>query len=248
MSSRPPEREKHDHQASTAGILSGEVTENEYDVSDVYFSVHHKKQRSAGPSPHACGSITAAGSTTTTASGSAPSTPATPGRSSRPGGRRGRTSRSPKRRSRPSNLAEAGAVAPTLTITVRSVAGEKFDRISNYQLGPIPPRLDGGDERLAENVARAGLARRRNSLLRRIPMPCACLESKTTVQRVADVLDAVMDIDPDHLELLVQQAHECDIKQIDDPPEPLPVSRQALRMFWHFRCNLESVEVTPAHG
>ena len=33
------------------------------------------------------------------------------------------------------------------TITVRSVAGEKFDRISDYELGPIPPRLDGRDER-----------------------------------------------------------------------------------------------------
>jgi len=71
-------------------------------------------------------------------------------------------------------------------------------------------------------------------------MPCACLEEKSTVDRVAHVLDAVMDIDVGQLELLVQQAHECDIKQISDPPEPFPVSRQALRMFWHFRCNLEA--------
>ena len=79
-------------------------------------------------------------------------------------------------------------------------------------------------------------------------MPSACLEKRTTADRVAHVLDAVMDIDVGQLELLVQQAHECDIKQTGDPPEPFGVSRQALRMFWHFRCNLESVEVTPAHG
>ena len=79
-------------------------------------------------------------------------------------------------------------------------------------------------------------------------MPCSCIENKTTVDRVAHVLDAMMDIDVGQLEQLVQEAHECDIKQISDPPEPLRVSRQALRMFWHFRCNLESVEVTPAHG
>ena len=79
-------------------------------------------------------------------------------------------------------------------------------------------------------------------------MPCACLEKKTTVDRVAHVLDAVMGIDVEDLEKILQQAHECDIKQISDPPEPFGVSRQALRMFWHFRCNLESVEVTPAHG
>jgi len=71
-------------------------------------------------------------------------------------------------------------------------------------------------------------------------MPCACLEERSTVDRVAHVLDAVMDIDVGQLELLVQQAHECDIKQISDPPEPFPVSRQALRMFWHFRCNLNA--------
>jgi len=81
-----------------------------------------------------------------------------------------------------------------------------------------------------------------------IPVPSACLEKRTTADRVAHVLDAVMDIDVGQLELLVQQAHECDIKQTGDPPEPFGVSRQALRMFWHFRCNLESVEVTPAHG
>jgi len=79
-------------------------------------------------------------------------------------------------------------------------------------------------------------------------MPCACPEKKTTADHVAHVLDAVMDIDVGQLELLVQQAHECDVKQINDPPEQFPVSRQALRMFWHFRCNLESVEVTPANG
>ena len=43
-------------------------------------------------------------------------------------------------------ICEAGGVAPTLAITVRSVAGEKYDRIVNHQLGPIPPRLDGSDE------------------------------------------------------------------------------------------------------
>ncbi len=79
-------------------------------------------------------------------------------------------------------------------------------------------------------------------------MPCVCPEKKNTVDRVVHALDAVMGIDVDDLERIVQQAHECDIKQIGDPPEPFPFSRQALRMFWHFRCNLESVEVEPSNG
>ncbi len=62
-----------------------------------------------------------------------------------------------------------------------------------------------------------------------------------TLERVAHVLDAVRAIEVERLEDLVQQAHECDIRQIDDPPEPFPIPRQALRMFWHFRCNLEAV-------
>lgn len=75
-----------------------------------------------------------------------------------------------------------------------------------------------------------------------------CHDNSSTVGDVAQLLDAVMRIGIDELERIVQQAHACDIQQIDDPPEPLPVTRQALRMFWHFRCNLESVEVAPTHG
>jgi hypothetical protein len=79
-------------------------------------------------------------------------------------------------------------------------------------------------------------------------MPCACLDNPNTVDRVTHLLDAVKRVRIEDVELLVQQAHECDIKQVTEPPEPLPVTRQALRMFWHFRCNLESVEVTPTRG
>jgi hypothetical protein len=69
-----------------------------------------------------------------------------------------------------------------------------------------------------------------------------------TLNRVAHVLDAVRAIEVEHLEDLVRQAHECDIRQIDDPPEPFPITRQALRMFWHFRCNLGSAEGMTPHG
>jgi len=49
----------------------------------------------------------------------------------------------------------AGGIAPTQAVTVRSVAGEKFDRIVDYKLGAIPPRLDGGDERNANDPPRS---------------------------------------------------------------------------------------------
>jgi len=42
-------------------------------------------------------------------------------------------------------LAAAGALAETLSITVERKAGEKYDRIIAHQLGPKPPRVDDPD-------------------------------------------------------------------------------------------------------
>ncbi|HON66470.1 MAG TPA: hypothetical protein PLS23_08230, partial [Phycisphaerae bacterium] len=43
-------------------------------------------------------------------------------------------------------LAEMGALAKTLAVTVRQVAGEKYDRIIRHALGPIPPRPEDPDQ------------------------------------------------------------------------------------------------------
>jgi hypothetical protein len=53
--------------------------------------------------------------------------------------------------------------------------------------------------------------------------------------------EASLGIPLEPLERLVQEAHESTPKQMHDPQERFPVTRQALRMFWHFRCNLEAV-------
>lgn len=39
----PPERKKHEAKATEAGILSGQVTDVEYDVHDISYSVHTKR-------------------------------------------------------------------------------------------------------------------------------------------------------------------------------------------------------------
>lgn len=39
----PPEREPHDAQASEAGVLSGEVTDIDYDVQDIIYRIHRKR-------------------------------------------------------------------------------------------------------------------------------------------------------------------------------------------------------------
>lgn len=63
------------------------------------------------------------------------------------------------------------------------------------------------------------------------------------MHRAERLLEEAMAIDLDGLEALVQQAHECDIKSGDDPPERFPIPRQALRMLWVFRRNLEAVDI-----
>jgi len=142
----PPKREQHEREAASAGILSGETTDTEHAVQDVYFSVHQKR---GAPEDHPrsmrveyrvgfndyqsewiC--VEHTGFARQKAEGWWAA------RSREP---------VPDTAEEAVELAERGALAETRTITVRSVTGEKFDRIIDYGLGPIPPRLDGSDER-----------------------------------------------------------------------------------------------------
>jgi len=142
----PPERQQHDRQASTAGVLSGQVTETEYDVTEVFCNVHVKRD---APEDHprsmrvdyrvglsdfhaewVCFEHTGYARQKAEAWWKV--------RSNEP---------VPDTAEEAVAIFEAGGIAPTKAITVRSVAGEKYDRIADYQLGPIPPRLDGADER-----------------------------------------------------------------------------------------------------
>ena len=149
----PPQREQHDSQASTAGILSGEVTETEYDVQDVYFSVHLKR---GAPEDHprsmrvdyqvgfndyqsewVCFEHTGYARAKAEAWWRAHSKEPVPNTAGQAVG-----------------LAEAGALAETKSITVRSVTGETFDRIISYELGDKPLCRQPGwdDETLDEEL------------------------------------------------------------------------------------------------
>jgi DNA repair protein RadD len=140
----PPERQKHDAKASEASILSGQVAVETFTVYNVMYSVHTK--RGAGDdapkslrvdykigwhrwkSEWVCFEHT--------------------------GYARQKAVAWWKKRSRepvPATAAEAvvianaGWLAPTKSITVRSVSGEEYDRIIGYELGPIPGMLDHGE-------------------------------------------------------------------------------------------------------
>lgn len=72
-----------------------------------------------------------------------------------------------------------------------------------------------------------------------------------TVRRVRRCIEEVLSIPAGPLEHAVQLAHESTAYQKDDPPEVFEgegVSRQTLRMFWHFRCNLEAAMAPEDRG
>jgi len=139
----PPERQKHDAKASNAAILSGQVTLTDYPVQEVAYSVHTKMD---APPDH----------------------PKTMRVEYRIGfkhwiseficfehtgwarkkaeswwQRRSAVS-VPDRAARAVDLAEAGALARTLSVTVRSVAGERYDTVVGYELDE-PPDLQACD-------------------------------------------------------------------------------------------------------
>ena len=133
----PADRKKHEAKASSAGVLSGETTDVRYDVQDIRYSVHFKRDADEG----------------------APRTMRVEYRLGldhwqsewicfeHTGYARWKAEQWWKRRSpdaMPStaqeavDIANASGVAPTEAITVRNVAGEKYDRIIGYELGEVP--------------------------------------------------------------------------------------------------------------
>jgi DNA repair protein RadD len=139
-----PERGKHDAQASSAGILSGQVTITRYAVRDVYYGVH-KKRDAPDDAPrtmrvdykvgwHEYKSEWVCFEHTGYARQKAVAWWRQ--RSHEP---------VPETAEEAVALAQNGRLAPTREIIVRSVAGEDFDRIIGYELGDVPPALDDQD-------------------------------------------------------------------------------------------------------
>jgi DNA repair protein RadD len=140
-----PKRPKHEPEATTASVVSGEVTETEHEVTGVYYSVHVKRDAPEGHPPtmrveyrvgfHSYKSEWICFEHTGYARGKAVAW--WQARSREP---------VPKSCEEAVRICEAGGAAEPVSITVRSVSGEKYDRITGHKLGLMPPRLDGSDE------------------------------------------------------------------------------------------------------
>lgn len=135
----PPERQRHDREASTAGVLSGEATETEHEVGETFYSVHVKR---GAPEDHPRSMRVeyrigfnqyVSEWVCVEHSGYA--------RAKAEAWWRERSHEPvPDTAEEAVELAEMGALAPTRTVTVRRVEGEKFDRIIRHTLGPVPAR------------------------------------------------------------------------------------------------------------
>jgi DNA repair protein RadD len=144
-----PNKQKHEAQASTEGILSGQTAREEHHVSETTYHVHMKRNDPAAPltmrveyrvgfnryfREWVCFDHTGYARTKAEAWWRARSVEPVPGGTEEA-----------------VELARAGALAPALHITVEKKAGEQFERVVAHRLGDKPPRLEG-DEGLPEQV------------------------------------------------------------------------------------------------
>ncbi|MBW7905295.1 MAG: DEAD/DEAH box helicase [Phycisphaerae bacterium] len=139
----PPERRRHDSSASDEGILSDQVTRTEYEVSDVFYAVHTKRNAppdaprtmrveyrvgfNAHVSEWVCFEHDGYAREKAVAWWRARSNDVVP-----------------ETVEQAVEWAQDGALAKPLAITVRRKSGE-YDQIVAHRLGPKPPRMDSED-------------------------------------------------------------------------------------------------------
>jgi DNA repair protein RadD len=138
-----PNRQQHEATASTEGILSGQTTREEHHVSETTYHVHVKRSDPAAPltmrveyrvgfnryfREWVCFDHTGYARTKAEAWWRARSVEPVPGGTEEA-----------------VELARAGALAPTLSITVEKKAGEQFERVVAHRLGDKPPRLESDE-------------------------------------------------------------------------------------------------------
>ena len=140
-----PERSKHDAKASTAGILSDEITVTEYPVRSVTYSVHVK--RNAGPeAPRSMRVEYQPGYTEWQSEWICLEHKGYARQKAALWWRRRSNAPVPETAQEAVILAEAGALCETREIKIRSVPREKFDRIIGYELGEKPSWREPGWE------------------------------------------------------------------------------------------------------
>lgn len=135
----PPERGKHDAKASEAGILTGQVTTTNYKVRDILFSVH-KKRGADDDAPRSMRVDYKVGWQAFKSEWVCFEHRGYAHQKAVHWWKRRSQEPVPDTAEEAVETARSGRLAPTLEITVRTVAGDDFERIVGYTLGDMPPR------------------------------------------------------------------------------------------------------------
>jgi DNA repair protein RadD len=147
-----PEGNKHSATATKAGIISGQTTTEKHDVTDVYYCVHVKRGAKPGD-PRTMRVEYRLGITTTQSEWICINHSGYAFEKARHWWRKRSKLPMPDTVEEAVALARSGALCETRSITIRSVAGEKYDRIVGYDLGPIPDYREPGWDEEPETVA-----------------------------------------------------------------------------------------------
>ena len=132
-----PETAKHETGASETGIISGDIEDTEYDVQDVYYSVHTKRGADAWQ-PKTMKVEYRVGFNHSHSEWVCPE---------HDGWARKRFEKwwlersndpLPETAEEAVDIANAGGLAMPITITVRKIPGEKYDKIIRCELGEVP--------------------------------------------------------------------------------------------------------------
>jgi len=139
----PPERSKHDAKASEAGILSGQVTTTKHTVEDAFFSVH-KKRGAGDDAPRSMRVDYKLGWNKFQSEWVCFEHDGYARQKAVAWWKRRSPDPVPETAEEAVALAQAGRLAATHAITVRSISGDEYDRIIGYELGDVPPPLELG--------------------------------------------------------------------------------------------------------
>ncbi len=137
----PPEKRRHDGEASAGGLLSGEVTIQEYEVRRVFYGVHVKRDAPAD-APRSMRVDYEIGFNDHKSEWICLEHSGYARQKAEAWWRARCVLPAPTSVEEAVELASAGALAAPLSIKVRSVAGEKYDRIVDCELAAKPDPAD----------------------------------------------------------------------------------------------------------
>jgi DNA repair protein RadD len=140
----PPERRRHEAKASEAGILSTKITTTRYSVRDVFYSAH-RKRGSDDDSPRSLRVDYKVGWNEYKSEWVCIEHDGYPRQKAIAWWQRRSPDPVPDTAHDAVVIANHGGLAVATSITVRCVEGDTFERIIDWELGPVPESISAGE-------------------------------------------------------------------------------------------------------